>query len=191
MKHLAVVLAAALAALPARASAQEPHLPTHGERVRIAQRDGPTVTGTVDQVTSDHISLLPDGNRQGYVIPQGGVARVERSAGRERRFAKYFALGVASTSVAGGILAATTWSPCRSTGFMSCMFTPGSRSEALAWGLIAGGAVGVPVGLVAGMSVREERWVPVTLPGAGELSLSVIPDRQRPGFAVSIPTGAR
>jgi hypothetical protein len=137
--------------------------PSQGERVRVALSDGERLTGTVGTSADGDLSLVADRGEE-RMIALSHVASLELSEGRHRRFGKYFFLGLGISSVVGGAIMAATWEPCRETGFLSCLLHPESRGHAMGLGLLAGGAVGVPVGLVAGLTMREERWRAVHMP---------------------------
>jgi hypothetical protein len=190
MGTLLGILLIVLAGLPIPGSAQSS--PGPGARIRIAQTDGTVQTGTLEDATPRRISLLSDQEGQEYVIPMARVGKVEASMGLERRFGKYCAIGVASTSVLAGTISAAGWSPCTRTGPFACLLSPESRGEAFMWGLVAGALIGVPIGLVVGLSVQEERWERVTLPGSPGVTVSIRPViAPRPGFSASMSIGGR
>jgi hypothetical protein len=175
MSRLAVALVAFLCVSVEPGSAQSPQAPQL--RVRITDVNGAVVTGR-------------DGRE--YIIPLSGISGMEESLGRHRRFGRNFAIGLVSTAGVLGALAAATWSPCTQTGFMACLLHPGSRAEAFTWGLAGGGVVGLPVGVVAGLAIKEERWAPAVLPRAGEATLRVVPaPHNSVGLAAVIPVGDR
>ena len=79
------------------------------------------------------------------------------------------------------------WSPCTDTGFMACFMHPDSRGDAFVMGAMFGTAIGLPLGLVAGLISKHDVWQPVD--AHGRPILSIIPGRAG-GFdvALSIPT---
>lgn len=91
--------------------------------------------------------------------------RLERSLGKKGNFGKHFAIATGGIAVAGGLLSALTWNECP-----ECWIHPESRPEAFVWGLAAGGLVGLPIGVSAGLAIKVERWTPVVLPGSGSES---------------------
>lgn len=156
---LAVVWALVLAA-PAAAPAQAPQ---PGSRVRVTHAQGRHV-GTLRSIGSDTIRFTAEtGARFGLATSE--VTALEQSAGRHRQFLRNFAIVTASIVATGGVVGFTTYEPCESTGFLSCMMSPNSRSEAMVWGATLGGVVGIPVGLIAGAAMKTERWVPVAAVG--------------------------
>jgi hypothetical protein len=176
MRRLTLVLAAlttltALATtLPSRGLAQP--LPQPGERVRILTVDGTSLTGTLTSASAEGMIL---GGRGGRSVRLADIAYVERSAGRYRRFGRNFALTTGTASLAGGMLAAITWTRCVSNQFLGCMLTPESRTEAFAWGAVAAGVLGMPVGVVVGLARRYDRWEALPLPGSRTSTVSIEP----------------
>jgi len=162
-------------------------MPAPGERVRIGQSDGTVVVGSFERGSTDAVRLLLSGTAEEHLIPLNAIEQMDRSLGEERRLGKYFAVGVVSTSVAVGSVTAMTWSPCTDTGLFSCMLHPESRRQALALGLVGGAVIGVPVGVITRLVVREERWSPITLSGSGGATFSIRPVLgSRPGVSASV-----
>jgi len=181
-----MMVAALLWIAPAALSAQGPLRP--GDRVRVTQADGSEVTGTVQYVRDGDIRLLTV-SQADRLLPSEGIRSVERSLGRERNFVENFVLSVVGGAAVGGLLGAVTWTPCNDTGFMACFLHPSSRSEAFGFGMIVGGTLGVPIGLVLGLADRDDIWEPVTVPGPDGLALQMAPvvGVDRVGFTASIP----
>jgi hypothetical protein len=190
MNKMMGFLLVALTAIPALGSAQS--LPVQGERVRIAQWHGKAMTGSLAYVAPGEVGLLADRDGQEHVFPYSEIRGMETSSGRQRRFGKYFGIGLASTTVAVTTLSVVTWSPCESTGPFACMLQPESRGQAFTWGLVLGAALGVPMGVVTGLAIKEERWHRVTLPGSGEPRLSIRPVLgTQPGVAAAVSFNGR
>jgi hypothetical protein len=190
MSRLAVALVAFLCVSVEPGSAQSPQAPQL--RVRITDVNGAVVTGSLVSATAEQLGVVSGRNGREYIIPLSGISGMEESLGRHRRFGRNFAIGLVSTAGVLGALAAATWSPCTQTGFMACLLHPGSRAEAFTWGLAGGGVVGLPVGVVAGLAIKEERWAPAVLPRAGEATLRVVPaPHNSVGLAAVIPVGDR
>ena len=123
------------------------------------------------------------------------MARIEvfeTSLGRQSNFGKYFGLTLAASSVVGVTIYALTWSPCTETGWFACWFEPDSRGEAFGWGLAGGAIIGLPLGVIIGSVVREERWNRVALPAPTAPRLTIRPViGGRVGFAGSVRVGGR
>ncbi len=173
MNRLTGSLLVAMTVFPGLGAAQS--IPAQGERVRIGQSDGTVVVGSFEGGSTEAVRLRASPTGEERLIPLDAIARMDRSLGRERRFGKYFAVGVASTSAAVGVVSGMSWSPCTSTGPFSCMLHPNSRGDALVLGLVGGAVIGIPVGIITGLAVREERWSPLPLPGSGGATWSIRP----------------
>lgn len=175
---LRVVVSALVLALPAVAPAQAPE---PGARVRVTHTKGRQV-GTLRSIGSDTIRFTTEAGVD-FDLAASEVAALEQSAGRHRQFLKHFVIATTALAATGGALGLATYEPCESTGFLSCLMTPDSRSEAMVWGGILGGIVGIPVGLIAGVAMRTERWVPVAAVGE---ALSRVSIRMTPMHGVGI-----
>lgn len=165
--------------------------PSQGDRVRIVLASGERVTGTVEPSAPDTLSLAADYGAS-RVIAMSDVGALELSGGRHRRFARNLGFGVAGSAVVGGTLAAVTWSPCTDTGIFACLLHPESRSDALLMGLVGGAIIGLPVGLIAGLAITEERWEPVQLQASADGVLSIRPvigPGTGAGFAATLTLG--
>ena len=190
MRTVIGCLVAGSLVLPASGLAQR--VPDPGELVRITQTDGTVLTGFFARSSTEHLVLLGAWREQEYVIPRTDIDTIERSLGRHRQFGKNFGITLAVASLSIGAISAFTWSPCRDTGFLACLFHPTSRGEAFTWGFVGGAALGLPIGLVVGLAVRQERWARVSVPGLGESVLSIKPVLgPRTGFSASISLGGR
>ena len=159
MKSL--LLGAALLFVSPPAVAQE--LPEPGTRVRALSEKRTLAIGTLQSVAADSITIVDAAGTE-RALSRADV-RLERSLGKKGNFAKHFAITAGSIAVAGGLLSAMTWSECS-----DCFIAPDSRPEAFLWGLAAGGLIGVPLGVIAGLVIKVERWAPVALPGSGSES---------------------
>ena len=155
--RLSLVLAVLLAA-PLPGAAQD--LAAPGARVRVIASDGSTSVGTLNELTADSIRIVDAAQRTLTLVRAG--ATVERSLGRRKNFWKHFAIGTVAVATGGALVSAFTWSECS-----SCWIYPESRAEAFAWGLAAGGVVGIPIGIIAGLAIKVERWEPLALPTHG------------------------
>lgn len=187
MKPLLLALLAAVALMPADARTQTS--PQNDVRVRIARANGPRLVGTLRAHSVDSLTITdPAGGL--LAIPRRDITGMETSLGRHRSFLRNFSIGVGATAAAGGLLGALTWSECTETGFLACMMHPDSRMGAFGLGALVGGALGVPIGLIAGAAVKTERWAPMAVPGAAPERVSVRPLLgPRPGVVVSIAFG--
>ena len=158
--------------LPSDASAQA--VPSLGHRIRIKQVDGTVLTGRLATLSPETIQLWI-GSDDLAEVPVARIEVLETSLGRRRRFAKYYGITVAAASVVGGMIYALTWSPCTETGWFTCWPHPDSRGEAFGWGFAGGAIIGLPLGLIIGSKVREERWNPVALPAPAASGLTIRP----------------
>jgi hypothetical protein len=131
------------------------------ERVRVSVRNGSSVTGLLTRVQDQQISLLVEGSRI-IEVRFDEMERLERSTGKQRRGARGFGTGVAAGAAVGGVLAAASWTECTQQGFMACFMHPSSRGEAAMLGVVVGGAIGIPVGILMALSSRE-LWADVDL----------------------------
>lgn len=174
-----LVFAAALLWAPLPARAQE--LPEPGTRVRALIEKRTLAIGTLRSVAGDSI-IIVDAAGTERALSRVHV-RLERSLGKQGNFAKYFAITAGSIAVAGGLLSALTWNEC-----LDCFIAPGSSEEAFLWGLAAGGLIGVPLGVIAGLTIKVERWTPVVLPGSGSELNRVQPARSRFGAYAAFGT---
>jgi hypothetical protein len=151
MKMWITALMLVMVGLPAEVSAQLPLV--QGERLRVGHVDGFRVTGTLVSASAEEIRLVADRTGEEHVIMQSEIGSVARSLGRQHRFGKNFLVGFASTVLTGGVVSFLTY--------------PHSRGAALREGLVGGAIGGVPIGLVTGLVVREERWLAVPLSPSG------------------------
>jgi hypothetical protein len=159
-----------------------------GDRVRVRDGAGEVFVGRVEAISPVEMVLVePTGRR---TVAFDGVRRIERSSGVGRRFWRNFAITMGVTAGIGGVISAATWEPCRETDFLGCLLYPESRGEAFGWGMVAGGVVGIPLGVIVGTAVQGERWQPVLLPSAAPVALSLVTGGGRGvGVQLSIPLG--
>jgi hypothetical protein len=75
-------------------------------------------------------------------------------------------LGIIIGGAVGAAGLAATWSPCRSTGFMSCFMHPDSRSEAALLGALSGGILGLPIGTLLGALSGSKNTYRIEAPAA-------------------------
>ncbi len=187
MTRTVVFLMTLMFVLPFDGSAQA--VPSPGDRIRIKQVDGTVLTGRLLTLSPETIQLSVGSDD----VAEVSVARIEvleTSLGRQRNFGKYFGLTVAVASLVGGTIYALTWSPCNETGFLACFLEPTSRVEAFGWGFAGGAIIGLPLGLIIGSKVREERWNRGALPALTAPRLTIRPViGGRVGFAGSVRVG--
>ena len=164
MKTWMLFLLGLVAFLPAATVGQAS--PDAGARVRVHDSTGEIVTGVLEFVSPEELQLRSDRGPR-YRIPRSEVERLETSLGDHRRFGRNFAIAVGISSFAVGTVSAVSWSPCTQTGFMACFLHPTSRGEALSMGLIGGALLGVPIGVIAGLAGKHERWEPLAFGGHG------------------------
>ncbi len=156
LKRFVLVFAVLLA--PGLATAQGPL--AEGARIRIKQPPKVVWVGTLHALSTDSVAFV-DAYGKRFSLARHNI-EIERSIGRTRNFWKHFGLTIGGGAVVGGLLSAITWTECRDTGFLSCFLVPESRAEAFGYGFLAGGVVGVPVGVLLGSLVKVERWEKVS-----------------------------
>jgi hypothetical protein len=156
--HRSILVLALVALAATSAWAQVPVAADH--RVRLTLTDGSQMVGVVSSISADSIAIAQDGSER-RAFSLGHLVEIERSMGRHRRMGRNLALTVGVTSV--GLATAFA------------IGHPEGRSEAFAWGLLSGAALGVPLGLVVGLTIKHEQWLPVSGSGEPEATLSVGP----------------
>lgn len=180
----ALMIAALVAAtLPIAAGAQS--VATAGDRIRFRQADGSSVVGTVVEASDSQMRLLGPGGE--FVVARDEIRTLERSRGEGRAFAKNFFVTTGAGALVFGLLSAATFEQC--SGF--CI-GPNSAGEAFAWGVVGGGIIAMPIGVIVGLVVKGERWEGLSLPRPANVALSLAPVGGT-GFAFrgSIPVGGR
>lgn len=161
------------------------------DRVRVTGTQGAVIEGRLVHSSPDSLWIVGEG-RAPRAVPLSAVTRIERSLGRHRAFGESFVIGAGATALAGGIVGALVYSPCRSTDFLGCLMHPDSRTESFTLGLVLGGLAGIPVGLVVASNRTVERWTTVELEGRSGGRLSVRPlVGPRPGLALTFHPGGR
>jgi hypothetical protein len=146
-----------------------------GTRVRVvvpAEGGQPerTVSGGLLSLQGDTASIWPD-DSQGLpaLAPEkhvlSGGRRLEVVAGTRGHAGDGFLLGTGIGALSGALIGFATFEPCVSTGFLSCMMAPQSRTAAAGMGAALGGVGGALLGLVFGAFNRTENWVPVRTAG--------------------------
>ena len=184
-----VVLTGLAFQFPAAGAAQTAPIP--GDRIRITQADGTVVAGTLATWSANAVRLSPDRLGGTVDIPAETIDVFETSLSRETNFAKHFANTVGFVAAAGGVIGAATWSPCEPTTLFGCVGASNSRGQAFLVGAgVLGIALGVPIGVLRGFGVKDERWRPVALPPRTEPGLAIRPlIGNGVGLAASMPVG--
>ena len=178
-----VFLMTLMLVLPSDGSSQA--VPSPGDRIRIRQVDGTTLTGTLSTRSAETIQLSVGAAGPTVEGPVEGIAVLEISLGRHRRFVKYIGLTVAAGSIVGATIGYNAYEPCS----FLC-FGPDTRGEYTLIGFGIGALVGLPLGALIDYVVREERWNPLALPTLGESRLTIRPViGSGVGFAGSIRVG--
>ena len=158
-------------------------VPSPGDRIRIIQVDGPVLTGTLVTFSAETIQLSLDSESPTVEVPVEGIEALETSLGRRHNYPKYIGITVAVTSVVGATMGFIAYDP-------SCTFLCFTRSQHVGIGFVGGVLIGLPLGVIIGSVVREERWNPVSLPAPVASGLSIRPViGSRVGFAGSIRVG--
>jgi hypothetical protein len=176
--HAVALLALVLA--PTIGLAQQ--WPEAGERVRVRHVDGRLFTGRVESTVDGELRLGGPGGP--YVLPRSDIAGMDRSLGDRRSFGRAFAATIGLTAGGGAMIGALAWSPCTS----DCWLHPRTRGDAVAWGLVGGAVLGLPLAVLVGAVSKSERWAPVPAFGPVVLSAVVHPERGA-GLRASIAFG--
>jgi hypothetical protein len=184
---------AALLVSTAPLHAQIPDSIQVGTRLRVTDVSGRIVTGNL--VESDTIVVLHSTQRRrSYSMPMAEVQRVEVSAGRHRHVLRYTFLTMGISAVGLGAVAAAAWEPCESESLFSCLLATDSRADEFLVFAVVGGVLGVPLGLLVGITSVHEVWREA---GTGSLaapqpSLGFVPlPGGGLGLGASIPVGKR
>jgi hypothetical protein len=170
---------------PAGMLAQE--MPSVGQRIRIQQLDGPAVTGMLTSVTPDQVGIQVDGSDSEVGFDRSRITGLDRSLGEQRHFVKTLLVSVGVTAAAIGTFSAMAWQPCTDTGFMACFLAPRSRGEAFGMGAVGGAALGLPIGIVLGLAMKNEKWAPMNLDASRAMDVAVLPVLgSQPGVRASL-----
>ena len=161
--------------------------PIRGERIRIRLVDGVVLTGTLANLSTERILLTVDPHGSTTDVPVERVKLLERSLGQHSRFGKYFGVTVGVSSLVTGLISAIAWSPC----YPECgWFESNSRRDAFAQGAMGGALLGVPIGVLAGLNSRKERWARTALPDPGRSRVVLLPVLGvHVGFVASVRVG--
>ena len=175
MTRTIVFLVTLVFVLPSDGSGQA--VPSPGDRIRIRQVDGTVLTGTLATLSPETIQLSVDSRTdKWWVQPAERMAEVrvarievlETSLGQRRNYPKYIGRTVAVTSIVGAL----------GTVLIGNALEGGSRNwsgGSALWGFRAGAIIGLPLGVLIGSVVREERWNRVSLPAPVASDLSIRP----------------
>lgn len=147
IRSLAVALAVAL---PGAGSIAAQVLPDEGDRLRVRTTDRWVVRGEYAGQTAEGVTLHTRDDGE-VVIPWPLVDHTERSLGRSRDFPRTFTLTAGASALVGFVaLGAVAW---------------GEDSDSIAPAILALSpfVVAVPLGIVAGLLWKPERWEPIEL----------------------------
>ncbi len=139
-----------------------------GERVRVRSADGGFTQGVVSSVSQTFIIIRPEAGGPDLELSISEASRIERSV-QVRRFGRNFGLTMGASAAAGGLLAALSWSGC--SGF--CIVD--SRADAFAAGVAGGALIGLPLGLIVGLSATGQGWEPLSAPATSGTGISFSP----------------
>lgn len=190
MRTRAWFIAASLAATsvaPALA-AQEPRL-SPGTRVRVTPNRAkatPLIARMV-AVRNDSLFVVSDSNRAA-AYAAGDVARLETSGGLRRYTMRGAGIGFLAGAGLGAVIGAASYDPpkCQPDQlFCGLAHLDQSFSIAVTTALFAG--VGTLTGALIGANKEGERWIPIGLPRAGEITTTLVPTRR--GLAVTARIG--
>ena len=180
MTRTIVFLMTLMFVLPSDGSSQA--VPSLGHRIRIKQVDGTVLTGRLVTLSPETIQLWISSDDLAEV-PVARIEVLETSLGRHRRPDKYLGLTVAATSIVGVTMGFIAYDP-------SCTFFCFTRSQYVGIGFVYGAIIGLPLGLLIGSVVTEERWNPASLPAPTAPRLTIRPlIGSQVGFAGSIRVG--
>ena len=184
MTRTIVFVMTLMSILPFDGSAQA--VPSPGDRVRIRQVDGTVLTGTLITLSPETIQLSVGSAGRMAEVLLARIEVLEASLGRRRNYPKYIGITVAVTSILGATLAGITEQPCNPIGICDGPDT----SEWLYIGFTRGAIIGLPLGVVIGTVIKEERWNPFSLPVPSASGLTIRPViGSRVGFAASVRVG--
>jgi hypothetical protein len=164
-------------------------VPNAGDRVRVRVEDT-WVMGNVMDLGPDSIRVSLGGAGAQRTFPLSSVSQVEVSAGRRRHFARNFVIAVATTSALTSVLVGMSWDGPpdeRQRGSDYFCLCARSRGEAYAGGALLGAVIGLPVGILVGLT-RTEAWEEAALHPPRETWLQVSPfvDDEVEGLRVSV-----
>ena len=138
--------------------------PATGQRVRVRFSSGEKTIGFLDSVSAGVLYLRGAGASRSLPVARIDIALIEGSLGRQREFGRRFrnTIGVAALIV--GAFEVLDYEPCEvSSAIRDCSYEPGSRTEALAVGMLEGAFLAIPVGVMIGL-IKTEHWAPIRLP---------------------------
>ncbi len=157
-----------------------------GDLVRVGTVDDRMLTGTVSEVTGNGIGIR---SMDGFSasISYDEMESLHRSVGRGSYAARTALIGGGSAALSGLLIGAVTGNSCDDA------FDDDSCSSL---GLFVGvvfavplGLVGALVGLIAGSSIKREKWQKVPLTDRGTMSIEPrisIPANGLPSFGVQL-----
>ena len=159
LERFTILLAAITLLGPAPVDAQL--TPAPGDRVRITQVDGSVHTGVLRGSSSSDLQILDDDLDRALIIPAAEVAGLERSLGKHGSFSKNFFVTMGIGAGVGFFLVGPFLPYSEGPGGSE----PGSRATAMVQGGVLGAVFAIPVGIVAGLVRKSERWA--TAPWSG------------------------
>ena len=168
MTRATICVMALVVVFPSYGSAQA--APSPGDRIRIKQMDGTVLTGTLTMLSPETIQLSVGSDDRMAEVPVAQIEVLETSLGRRATYGKYVPLSMLGGAFVGAAYGAITGDPS-STGFSS-FDQPGFRAFA---GFVYGAIIGLPLGVIIGSLVTEERWNPVALPAPAASGLTIRP----------------
>ena len=195
------ILLGSLAPQPGSSQTSIPAFP--GQRVRVTVSpgrtgvhsetgmflgSGQTIVGELEGASGGTISVADPHGPGSWQIPAESVQRVEVSLGHERRMGRSVFQWTVGLAAGFGILGAMAWEPCDEVGFMACFMVPESRSEGFAWGAAGGFILGLPIGLIAGLT-KHEIWRDESVQGL-KASIQAAPGGGV-GLGLTLPVGNR
>lgn len=194
MKRHPTLGALFLLGLAAPAAAQTPTDLEPGSRIRVVDQQGHETVGTLFLATADSLTMNTHRGTQRRAFAVPSVTALQVSQGQYRRVARTTLITMGASAFVFGLSSAAPYEPCHPKGWFDCILVPDSRGEAFGWGLAVGAMIGLPVGLIAGLAAKHDRWADVPLPGS-RTAEPVLQVTRRPGrgfgVGLSIPLGGR
>ncbi|MEO6529023.1 MAG: hypothetical protein ABIP93_20560 [Gemmatimonadaceae bacterium] len=180
---LLVVLFTVPEALPGQAAASAASI-RPGARVRITQAGQQPRVAMVVTRSADTLLVRWPELANTVAVPLAEIYRLEFSNGRHRKVVKGMALGTLSLGTAGALLGAAASTPCTSSDPLGCFLVPVGRNQSALMGGAVGGVLGLVVGALWGLPIRED-WRQVQL-DAPRVAVALAPRGGAPGIGVSL-----
>ncbi len=137
--------------------------------------------------STSEIQLLDDEFDGVLAIPTDEILGIERSLGEQGSFGKTLFATIGIGAGVGFFLVGPFLPVCEQPSYGPC--SPGSRGTAMAQGMVLGGLIAIPVGVILGASRKTERWAPVSTPGTDDTFSFVAGMDGSVGGRITFPVG--